>query len=522
MNSFIKKSDLLIAIILSGLLLGFSRYPQNLDFLAFFSFIPIFYFFKASRDKFLSKSTSKKILNYILYAFIYTIVFLPVCVHWISLVTLPGFFGILLLYTFYYSILFMIIGFCSLNKPKYLGQLVICGFISLEYILSYGPFKFPWLNIGYSLGHSIYLLQILEYGGVFLLSLLVLFINYLLYRAIFERYSDSKFKWQYNLFLALLIFVMWFGIGYWRYHNLKLINKDVKIGIVQVSIPQELKWDPSFVESTFEKYEKASVSLVSREKVDLVIWPEAATPVYLVAWPEYNNRIQQFTRYINTNVFTGFPHFIEGLKYPGQPEPYLFFNSATQFKTDMTYDSLYYKHHLVPFGERIPFLEHCAFLWKLQLGQANFESGECHRYYQIKDSFYSPLICYEILFPDYVREMLKQKTDFIVNITNDAWFKRSIGTYQHKMMSVYRAIESRRAIYRSANTGYTVIISPKGDILKQIGLYKEDLISEPLATCNYKTFYHKIGFLLPLLILFSFFLIIILTIFFKNDNRNLL
>jgi apolipoprotein N-acyltransferase len=523
MNSIIiKKLSLAICIILSGSLLAFSRYPQNLDFLSFISFIPMFIFFRDSREKWINLKLGKLIGRNIFYAFLYTIVLLPICVHWISLVTLPGFFGILILYTFYYSILFTIISTVIRKRPDYLPQIIVFGFISLEFLLSYGPFKFPWLNIGYSLAHSIYLIQALEYGGVYLLSLLILIVNYLLYKIVFDRRASDLLNWKKKLIILFIFLTVWTLSGYYRYKTLNMVEKDVKIGIVQVSIPQEEKWDPQYLESTFEKYENSSQNLVRQDSVDLVIWPEAATPVYLIAWPEYASRVINFTRKIDCNLFTGFPHFTEGIKYKGQPEPYLFYNSATQFKKDMTYDSLYFKKHLVPFGERIPFLEYFPILWKLQLGQANFESGTQHRYYQVKDASYSPLICFEILFPDYIREMLNKKTDFIVNITNDAWFKRSIGTYQHKMITVYRAIESRRAIYRSANTGYTVIISPRGDILKQIGLYEKGNISAKLITCTSKSFYHKIGFILPVLILFSFLYIIILTISIKNDKRNLL
>ncbi len=512
-----KNIESYLCILISAIICGVCRYDQPLDFLIFIAFIPVFHFFSISVKNLEDKSWFKKLIYSFLHGMLFGVTFLTISVHWISLVTLGGFFGILLLYTFYYTFFFFILIWGISRKSSHLPQFIILGFLSFELVLSYGPFKFPWLNIGYSLSHSIYLIQMLEIGGVYLLSLLILIINYLFYSYL-RSYRKMKSSALIYLLYSVLILAGWWSFGYYRYHHLKTETKAVRAGIVQVSIPQEMKWDPVYVDSTLSLYEGKTRELKEKDKVDLAIWPEAAVPLYLMQWQDSLNRMLFFTHSAKVNVFTGFPHFVEGVKYPQQPEPFLFYNSASQFKPNMQYDSLYSKNQLVPFGERIPFLEYFPILWKLQLGQANFERGEQYRYYQVKDSSYSPLICYEVLFPDYVRKMMNQPVDFIVNITNDAWFKRSIGTYQHKMITVFRAIESRRPVFRSANTGYSVIINPRGEIEKEIKLYDKGIISSQIVTCSEKSFYHKIGFILPFLGLFLFFMEFILTIFLKNDK----
>lgn len=514
----IKKILPSLLIVLSGIFLGLSRQRIPLDFFAFFSFIPVFLYFSSLDSHGSAKDLIKKsVLNGTLYSF----TFLLISVHWISLVTLGGFIGILFLYSFYYSVLFFIISLILKRNPNHLAQAVILGFICMEFVLSYGPFKFPWLNVGYSLAHYKYLIQCLEVGGVYLLSLLVLIVNFLLYKIIFFSSEHSRLKRNSYIIILFVLMLVWFFSGYIRYYQIDLKQSSTKVGIVQVSIPQELKWQAEFLDKTVQLYENNTKRLLKKEKLDLVIWPEAAVPTYLLIWPEYLRRMMIFTHKVQTNVFVGFPHFEEKIKYKQQPDPYLYYNSATQFKSNFEYDHVYYKTLLVPFGERTPFLEYFPILWKIQLGQANFEPGTEHQYYEVNGLTYSPLICYEIIFPDYIRTMQKKKTDFMINISNDAWFKKSIGTHQHKMITVYRAIESRRSIYRSTNTGYTMIINPKGDIIKEIGLFQQGAISSPVQIYEHLSFYHRIGFILPYILCFLFFLEIILTIF-KMFNKSVL
>ncbi|HOQ80265.1 MAG TPA: apolipoprotein N-acyltransferase [Candidatus Cloacimonadota bacterium] len=510
-----KKSKLILLIIISAVLSGLSRYDLPLDFLAFFAFIPLFRFFQLAVDELESKKFKDKLLFCLITGSIYSIVFLTISVHWISLVTLGGFIGILVLYSFYYMFFFMLLIWGISRYKKHFAHFIILGFVSLEFILSYGPFKFPWLNIGYSLSHSIYLLQVLEYGGVYLLSFLILVINYLLFIYLFK----SKKKW--HLLTAFIIMIIWWTIGYYRYHSIETSLISTKAGIVQVSIPQEMKWEAAFLDSTVNLYKQKTIELVQKDSIDLVVYPEAAIPLYLMQWESSLDDMLLFANKVGVNIFTGFPHYENGVKYKMQPEPYLFYNASSQFKPNLVADSMYCKNQLVPFGERIPFLEYFPILWKLQFGQANFEHGDGYRYYQVKRAVYSPLICYEVIFPDYVRKMVNPRLDFIVNITNDAWFKRSIGTYQHKMMCVYRAIENRRSIFRAANTGYSVIVSPRGDISQELGLYEVGTISSQIEVCKKISFYQKYGYIFPLLILFSFFIEFVLTFFLSYGKRHI-
>ena len=108
------------------------------------------------------------------------------------------------------------------------------------------------------------------------------------------------------------------------------------------------------------------------------------------------------------------------------------------------------------------------------------------------------MICFEIAFPLLTAEMAKDDIDFIVNVTNDAWFHRSAGTYQHVSMTKFRAIETRKQIYRAANTGYSIIVSPTGEVLKQTKLFEKDTINNPLYIYENNSYFTKHFFWFPI------------------------
>jgi apolipoprotein N-acyltransferase len=223
------------------------------------------------------------------------------------------------------------------------------------------------------------------------------------------------------------------------------------------------------------------------------------------------NFVRGLAEEIQTDIFTGFPHYEVAPK--DYPEKFKFFNSATKITKEGKFKPIYRKNILVPFGERIPFLSIFPILWKLDFGQANWEYGTEQNIYYANEHSFSPLICFEIAFDGLAKKIVDKNTDFIVNLTNDAWFHRSAGTYQHLMMTKFRAIETRKQIYRAANTGFSAIVSPKGEILKQTELFEKKIISEQLYIYNGNSFFTKYMFWFPLvfvggavlMIVFSFY-----------------
>jgi apolipoprotein N-acyltransferase len=147
------------------------------------------------------------------------------------------------------------------------------------------------------------------------------------------------------------------------------------------------------------------------------------------------------------------------------------YNSAFLVGPDATVRGRYDKIHLVPFGEYMPLRGMLFFLDKLVYGIGDFRRGEDYTVMAIPQGRFGVLICFEVIFPDLVRHFVDRGAQFLVNLTNDAWFGNSPASYQHLSMVVFRAIENRVPVVRAANTGISAVIDPTGRVLQQTDLF---------------------------------------------------
>ena len=482
---------------ISAILIGLSRLPIHLNFLIFIGFIPLFKYFEKNR----------KFKELLFSGFSFSLFYTIITLHWINLVTVPGFFGIIILFTFYFTILFSLINlsWTYLNKLRFTVFILL--WLSFEFLQNFGEFKFPWFNIGYSISEYLWLLQVAEIGGIYFIGSLIFLSNILLYKL---KSSPKKY-----FILLISFFLIWIGYGILRVKTLKQIKRNKKVAVIQPNIPQELKWNPSYREKAFEKYFKLSKQ-AKNKGADLVILPESAITVRIFHSSFYRNQIKQFVTKNKLSLFTGFPHFT--IADSSHAEPYYHYNTASLIDKRGNIKDPYYKNNLVPFGERFPFLDIFPFMWDIHLGQANFTPGKDLKYYKINDLKFSPLICFEIAFPKMTLKMSKANTDFIINITNDAWFGQSSGAYQHAAITRFRAAETRTQIFRSANTGISLIVNPDGSYNDKIELMKEGFIISKIITVQRKSIYVKYLYWLPyfILILSAIFLLFLLLIIMRN------
>jgi apolipoprotein N-acyltransferase len=153
----------------------------------------------------------------------------------------------------------------------------------------------------------------------------------------------------------------------------------------------------------------------------------------------------------------------------------------------------YDKIHLVPFGEYVPMQRLLFFIGSLGEGIGDFKPGKEIFNFSLPQSKFGVLICFEIIFPDLCRRFVKGGANFLVTITNDAWFGRTSAPYQHFSMAAFRAVENRVFVARAANTGITGFIDPTGRILREGRIFTEEAMSGTIRLSNQKTFYTLYG-----------------------------
>ena len=486
-----KRNDLLLTA-LSALLLALSRLPLHLGWLVFFAWLPLLRVFERGQ------ASSRDLLRM---GFIMSVVYCGIVFYWLFYVHPGALPGVMLVYIFAYYLVFYGINriFLTLPRWRWVGFLSIL--ITFEYIQNFGETRFPWFNQAYSLAEYGVLIQTADLIGVVGLSVLIICVNLLLFQLCpclpkrLRNRSQSVVelpeafgKKQIGVLAALLlIFAVWFGYGWHCQTRLKLERHDACIHVMQPSIPQVLKWEPEQYEASLAIFRDLTQKAVA-DSARLVIWPEGAMIGDLDRVSRARRDLRALINSTQVDVFTGFQHYVYDPSHPVGTRSY---NAASLFQRNNFDHELYFKNILVPVGERMLWLHLFPFLWKVNLGQANWEFGTKLVTYESGGYSFSPSICYELAFPEIFHRMAMprdslsgsySKCDYLANITNDAWFGTSYGLWLHAMMSRFRAVENRIQIYRSANTGISMVVDPKGRILAKTGLNEVTTITAPLYT----------------------------------------
>ncbi|WP_083200194.1 apolipoprotein N-acyltransferase [Thermodesulfovibrio sp. N1] len=168
-------------------------------------------------------------------------------------------------------------------------------------------------------------------------------------------------------------------------------------------------------------------------------------------------------------------------------------NSAILIDPNGTVAYYYDKIHLVPFGEYVPLRKILFFIDKLTVGIGDYQPGSSYNVAITPFGKFATLICYEIIFPGQVRKFYNKGGNFIVNITNDGWFGNTAGPYQHFSIAVFRAIENRKPLIRSANSGISGFIDSSGRIINKTNLFERKYFVSDIQINNKISFYTKYG-----------------------------
>ncbi len=374
---------------------------------------------------------------------------------------------LLCMYEAIYTGVFCLIASKAIRNSAIVATLVIPAvWTALEYLRGVLLTGFPWSFIGYTQTECVHLIQLSDITGVYGLSWLVVLVNLLVYGIAVKR--QGTLKWA----LALVLVGLCFGYSYVRFTTLSNTpEKDVlKVALIQPNVDQSHKWDKTFKDRIIKKYFRLT-SLALKQRPDLIIWPETALIFYYGSEKQYTERLNRFIKSNGFYLLTGAPLIRNIIKNKDGIYQYITSNSAILLGPDGNLRGLYDKIHLVPFGEYVPLRKILFFVQRLVEGIGDFKRGDTYSVFEIKRKRFFVVICYEAIFPGLVRTF--PEADFMVNITNDAWFGNTSGPYQHTEMARLRAVERRISLVRVANTGISEVVDPLGRVLYRSNLNTE-------------------------------------------------
>lgn len=255
----------------------------------------------------------------------------------------------------------------------------------------------------------------------------------------------------------------------------------VTVRLVQPNAPQHQKWDPAFAPQFFARQLAATAQT---PHPDIILWPESAIAALLNYAPDMVRDIQDAAQ--------GTPVIFGALRFDDQDR----LKNALVVLDDQEIVDIYDKSHLVPFGEYLPFepvLARIGFGFFADLFGVGFVAGSGPRVLTLPNgSRILPLICYELIFPDLVRGTA-QRPDFIVQLTNDAWFGDWSGPYQHLDQARARAVENGVPVLRVANTGISAVIAPNGDVIQHLPLNERGSLDTKIPKTAKNTLYRQYG-----------------------------
>jgi apolipoprotein N-acyltransferase len=332
---------------------------------------------------------------------------------------------------------------------------------------------FPWLNIGYSQIDTPIssLAPVLGQYGVSWFTALVSAI-------LVALYLTSRMA---KITLVGVMFITWLGLNalsgiQWTTDK----NRDISVALVQGAIPQEMKWKPEQRQKTLDLYLSLSEEYQDSQ---LIIWPETAIPVLHHQAQEFINAMVSIAKSQNRDYVVGIPF--------KDLDSNKFYNGITVIGSS---NDNYYKQHLVPFGEYLPFDKWLRPVLELmKIPMSDFSSGASKKpVIRAADETIGVSICYEDVFGEEIIAALPEAT-ILINISNDAWFGDSIAPHQHLQMARMRALETGRYMLRSTNTGVSAIINEKGLIIASSPQFIPHVTSDKVKTFEGLTPYARFG-----------------------------
>jgi apolipoprotein N-acyltransferase len=377
-------------------------------------------------------------------------------------------------------------GWAWLAPRGLVGQILVPPTLwtALEFIRTYALTGFPWGFLAYTQAGNLPLIQTAAWTGMYGVSWIVALANAGLAAAMDREVPLVRRGIALAAIAALIGGASFLGAGRL---GIPPQGQPFQVAVLQGNVPQDMKWLPEFREEILQRYERLTLR-AGGTRPTLIVWPETAIPYLLRVDVPIRARVEAFAGKTRA-------HLLVGCVDAEITSPPRYFNSAFQVDPDRGIVGKYDKIHLVPFGEYIP-LRPVLGLFVDTLTQGaigDFQAGQEYTVFDLGQARFGVTISYEVYFPDQVRRYIQRGADFLVNITNDAWYGRTAAPYQHLAMVVFRAVENNAYLVRAANTGISAVVDPTGRVFAASDLFEEEILVQTIRTRAGETFYTRYG-----------------------------
>lgn len=353
--------------------------------------------------------------------------------------------------------------------------------VTMEYLRGIVLGGFPWIPLGNTMVTLLPIAQLASIVGVFGLSAFVASLNCGFAIAAVSRGRSRLIAIVVPI--ALIVGASVWG-GLRLSANTLTKGAPITVGLIQGNIAQTDKWNPARADMIVQRYLQLSRQAVERG-ARFVIWPESAVPFYLEDDPR-GALVRGLVRQLGVPLLLGSDEMEQG-------DPPRYYNAAFMLDRAGATAAVYRKIHLVPFGEYVPMQRLLFFVGPLVEAVSSFSPGTRVTMMPVEGHMASTAICYEVTYPALAREAVRQGSELLTTVTNDAWYGGSSAPYQHFEMAMMRAIEQGRYLVRAANTGISGIVDPYGRVLIQTSLFETVAVVGEARFVQEKTVYARIG-----------------------------
>lgn len=468
---------------ISGICLAMAWCIPCLNYFIFFAFVPLFYL----EEEFKANNYQLRI-----YSFLSFFIWNLMSCWWISQAHFTGMLLIVVINSLLMSIVFSYSNTISHKHNRSFCLVYLIFMLSFEYFNSRWDLQFPWLNIGNSLSGSEEIIQWYEYTGNTGGSLWILVINALIFHALKRKKTSI-------IIITLIVIIIPISISTYIYNKPIPDYTTKRFALIQSNLdPYTEKFKPS-IEAKNSNIFFSKIDSLCKRNVDIILGPEtqilkAIDENNKEKSIEYNKLLEIKNNYPNTSFLLGCHSKI----YNKNKKGYKLYNSSIYIDKNGI-SQFYHKNKLVPLFEKIPFGNIFPFLKRYQIsiaGSSSIYDSEQNRkvFHTSEEEEIIPLICFESIFSEFTsRKITNTKPSYINIMVNDGWWKNTPGYKHHLLLCKLRAIENRKEIIRTANTGISAHINAKGTIIARTEWWEEGSLVGDIKLYKTRSFYSKYG-----------------------------